>query len=136
MSWTSPSSSSSSRRPSQVLKLSPPSSGSSARSSDVPNDGNVPLISGLRPRGNVLRQPATPTTQGTLSIETFNASGGRATLKSRLERTNAMIVLCQEIGFTEETLEALCSWVAGRRWRCSAIPARATSGSILSGGVA
>eukprot|EP00959_Pyramimonas_sp_CCMP1952_P279722 5848662-Pyramimonas_sp.AAC.1 len=76
MNWASLSSSSSSKLPRQVLKPSQPSSASWERGNVVPADRNVPLMSGLRLRGNALRQPATPMMQGTCSIETFNANGG------------------------------------------------------------
>eukprot|EP00959_Pyramimonas_sp_CCMP1952_P289575 6056620-Pyramimonas_sp.AAC.1 len=44
--------------------------------------------------------------------------------------------MCQEIGYTEDTLEALHTWAHNRQWTCSAIPARSTAGSVPSGGAA
>ena len=50
-------------------------------------------------------------------IESFNASGGKKTLKQRLVTTKADILLAQEIGHLQDQLEAHTSWASGRGWR-------------------
>eukprot|EP00959_Pyramimonas_sp_CCMP1952_P448748 9396735-Pyramimonas_sp.AAC.1 len=127
--WTSLRSlreSSSSRLPSQVQRLLP------KRSATWPSEGNVPdlplpLMSGLRLCDGAVRRPVQPDVQGTFFVEAFNASGGRDTLKTRLTKTKAMILLCQEIGYIEDSLDDLYSWAQNRQWKCSAIPARRAS---------
>eukprot|EP00959_Pyramimonas_sp_CCMP1952_P381780 8000019-Pyramimonas_sp.AAC.1 len=47
-------------------------------------------------------------------FETFNANGGKRTVKRRLEKTTAKVILIQELGYLESDLEALDSWCASR----------------------
>ena len=69
-------------------------------------------------------------------VETFNASGGRKTLKKRLATTMADVLLAQEIGHVASDLEALTSWSQGRGWRVLALASAPSAGVLPSAGVA
>ena len=85
---------------------------------------------GGRPHGDGGEPPTVRCT------ESFNASGGKKTLKQRLVTTKADILLAQEIGHLQDQQEALTSWASGRGWRMLGLPSYPTSGVLPGAGVA
>eukprot|EP00959_Pyramimonas_sp_CCMP1952_P360596 7551885-Pyramimonas_sp.AAC.1 len=61
-------------------------------------------------------------------FESFNANGGKRTVKKRLEKSSAKVILMQEIGHLEADLEALDSWCATRGWSMRALSSKTTAG--------
>ena len=69
-------------------------------------------------------------------LETFNANLGRDTLKKRLERTSALVLIAQEIGYGADNAEELSSWASRRGWSSIIEPGHPTKGHLPAAGVA
>eukprot|EP00959_Pyramimonas_sp_CCMP1952_P301043 6298799-Pyramimonas_sp.AAC.1 len=70
------------------------------------------------------------------SLETFSSNGGKKTIKKRLTRTTALVVIAQEIGHVDGDLEALNTWAGARGWPMLALPAMPSAGALPTTGAA
>ncbi|CAK0897826.1 unnamed protein product [Prorocentrum cordatum] len=68
--------------------------------------------------------------------QTYNASGGKSSVKRGLTSTTAGVVLLQEFGHVADHVDALGAWCAGRGWRVMALPRLPTVGVVPLAGVA
>eukprot|EP00959_Pyramimonas_sp_CCMP1952_P388369 8138166-Pyramimonas_sp.AAC.1 len=90
------------------------------KSSDVPNvDEMHSEFANIRVSGFPLslgksKVGRPPALQGLYTFECFNASGGRQTLKDKITRSKAHVMLLQEIGYHSDSIEALYSWTSAR----------------------
>eukprot|EP00959_Pyramimonas_sp_CCMP1952_P023672 497442-Pyramimonas_sp.AAC.1 len=74
-----------------------------------------------------------PPSQSTYLFESVNANGGRNTLKYRVKRSCAHVILAQEIGYDASSVESLYTWAHNRGWKLVAVPGVATGGDPSAG---